>query len=610
MKRRINRRDFLNGTQIAIGAGLAAPLLAACEAGDAPYAFSLPGDYYPPSKTGLRGSHDGAWETMHARVSGAAWPASEPEETYDLIVVGAGISGLAAANFYREANPDARILILDNHDDFGGHAKRNEFEINGETRITYGGTEAIDTPSHYAPESLALLERIGVDLKRFYDYYDEDLYAPYNLSKAIVFDARQFGETKIVPGYGVRDWAEFAADAPLTDKARADFIRVQTQKIDYLQGKTAEEKVSILSRTGYEQFLRDYCKVDEQVINIYKRWGTSFWGVGIDEVPVTAIQDYDGGMPGVEETLPRTGYRNDDPYIFHFPDGNASVARLLVRALIPNAAPGSTQEDLVTSRFDYSQLDARGQRINIRLSSTVVEARNTAAGVDVTYVRHGKVHSVRGRKAILACYNASIPYICPEAPRAQREALSLAIKTPLVYTKVLIPNWRAFAEVGTDFIYYTGGFYKQAEFAYPVSIGDYRCSQTPDDPMIIHMCHTPWVPDIQGPEQWKEGRRQLLSTPYQIFEDHVISQLDDALGAAGFDVERDIHAITVNRWPHGYAFSPDLLWETQYSEDNAPWVRGRAPIGNIYIANSDAGAAANTNCAISQAWRAVSEALT
>jgi len=605
----ITRRDFLNGTQIAIGSSLMSPWVSAFGA-DLPN-FELPQGYYPPAKTGLRGSHDGSWETIHARVMGKSWAVGETTENYDLVVVGAGISGLSAAYFYRQQHPNARILILDNHDDFGGHAKRNEFNHNGETRIGYGGTEAIDTPSSYSPAAAQLLKSIGIDLEKFYTNFDQELYPSLNLSKGILFGKESFGTDKLVTGYGNRSWQEFAADTPMSKKAKQDFVRIQTDKIDYLPDLTLEQKYALLSKTSYESFLRDYAKVDEEVIAIYKRWGMSFWCVGIDEIPTTSIQDYDGGMPGVDHTLPRTGYRGDEPYIFHFPDGNASVARLLVRSLNPKAVPGTTMEDVVTSRVNYSKLDQERQLTNIRLNSTAVEVSNAdSENVLIKYVRNGQAHSVNTKHCVLACYNSAIPYLCPEMPETQKQGLAYNVKVPLVYTKVLVPNWRAFAELGLDFVYYTDGFYKQVELAYPVSVGDYHRSQKPTDPMVLHMCHVPWVPKKQGPDQWREGRQRILGTSFDTFEKHVYTQLNQALAGAGFKAERDVSAITVNRWPHGYAYSPDLLWEPEWgNEENKPWVIGRQAFGNIHIANSDAEASADTNAAITQAHRAIQEIL-
>ena len=267
-------------------------------------------------------------------------------------------------------------------------------------------------------------------------------------------------------------------------------------------------------------------------------------------------------------------------------------------------------EDAVTARFSYAHLDKPGNDVHIRLNSTAVHVRHTAdeRAVDVTFVRNGTPHTVRSAHCVLACYNAAIPYLCPEMPEAQRTGLAYNVKIPLTYTKVLVNNWQAFAEQQIGYVYYTNDFYKQVELDYPVSIGSYQFGRTPDDPMVLHLCHVPHFQDIQGPEQWRAGRRQLLETPFETFEHHVRDQLDQALGSAGFDPERDIRAITVNRWPHGYAYSPDLLWEPEWaSEASKPWIVGRQPFGRISIANSDAAASADTNAAMAQAHRAVLE---
>jgi spermidine dehydrogenase len=611
MKRSISRRDFLNGTQVAIGSSLLTPwseLFGAGVAGaDKP-------EYYPPALTGLRGSHDGSWETMHARVAGQQWQPGPPDEDYELVVVGGGISGLSAAYFYLRERPGARILILDNHDDFGGHAKRNEFTVNGSTRIAYGGTESIDTPSAYSGVARELLREVGIDVERFYRYYDQDLYASMKLGKAVLYDSKTYGRQKLATGYGAISWQAFADQTPMNEKARADLVRLFTDRRDYLPGMSYGEKHALLSKTSYYDFLRDYAKVDPQVLEMYRRWGISFWCVGIEEIPAIQVQGYDdgGGMPGLRHTMPRVGERGDEPYIFHFPDGNASVARLLVRALLPAAVPGSSMEDVVTARIDYGKLDSARETTRIRLNTTVVNARNTADGksVELTYVSDGKPRTVRADRCILACYNSAIPYLCPELSEQQVEGLRYSVKVPLVYTKVMARNWRAFAELGVSFVYYTRDFYKQVELDYPVSIGDYAFGKSPDEPMVLHMCHVPYFEDLKGPEQWRAGRRQLLSTPFAAYEAHAYDQLDQALSGAGFDVERDISGITVNRWSHGYAYNPGLLWEPEWTDEaRKPWVIGRQAFGRIAIANSDAGASADTNTAISEAHRAVNELL-
>ena len=602
----ITRRDFLNGTRVALGASLLHPWSDA---------FGTAESDYPPQRTGLRGSHDGSWETMHARVAGKTWPRAAPAETVDLVVVGAGISGLSAALTWRRERKDASILLLDNHDDFGGHAKRNEFQIGARTHIAYGGTESIDTPSSYSTVALQMLKDIGVDVQRFYDYYDQALYSELGLSKAVVFDAPTFGQRRVAVGYGDIPWPDFVAQTPLNERARADLVRLFTEERDYLPGLSLAEKRDRLAGMSYHSFLKDVARVDPQILELYRRWGISFWCVGIDEIPALAVQSYDdgGGMPGLRHTLPRDGHRGDEPYIFHFPDGNASIARLLVRALRPDVVPGNTMEDAVTARVDYARLDARDAATRLRLNSTVVNVAHARDGqaVDVTYVRDGRPHTVRARHCVMACYNSAIPYLCPELPQAQARGLAYNVKVPLVYTKVLVRNWQPFVDLGASFVYFTNDFYKQVELDYPVSIGDYRFGASPDEPMALHMCHVPYFADIKGPEQWRAGRRQMLGTRFETFEHHARDQLDQALAAHGFDAGRDVHAITVNRWSHGYAYSPDLLWEPDWPDAAfTPWAIGRQRLGRIAIGNSDAAASADTNAAMTQGHRAATELLT
>ena len=582
MKKNITRRDFLNGTQIAIGASLLSPWTSVF--GSSGSEFDLGPNYYPPALSGMRGSHDGSWETMHSRVTGTTWPRGDYGETYDLVIVGAGISGLSAAHFYKKENPQARILILDNHDDFGGHAKRNEFEIDGRTRIGYGGTESIDSPSNYSQVGKELLIDIGIDVNKFYDAYDQKLYSSMGLSKGILFDKETYGEQKLVVGYNKIPWEKFIEQTPMNSQAKADLLRLFTEQRDYLPGKTYEEKWKILDNISYEDFLLNYAKVDQQVVELYRRWGMSKWCVGSEEIPARRMQAYDSGIPGLNHTLVKKTASSSEPYIFHFPDGNASVTRLMVRSMIPAAVPGSTMEDVITTKMDYSQLDKKSNLLRIRLNSTVVNVVHTrdSKAVDVTFVHKGKAHTVRGKNCIMACYNRAIPYLCPELPKKQVEGLKYGVKIPLSYTKVLIPNWRPFAELGLDFVYYTNGFFKQVELDYPVSLGNYKFGSSPDDPMVLHMCHSHYSADVKGPEQWRVGRHHLLSTAFSEFEGHVRDQLDQALSGAGFNAERDIHAITVNRWPHGYPYKTQLLWEPDWpDEEGKPWVIGRKPFAEL-----------------------------
>ncbi|MGC0772818.1 MAG: FAD/NAD(P)-binding protein [Candidatus Acidiferrum sp.] len=621
----ITRRDFLNGVALGVGGTLASgtlgaeKLLAAAALDD--YAPEKTANYYPPALMGMRGNHEGSYTYAHGLRDGERWdgegPVAETGETYDLVVVGGGISGLAAAYFYRKsAGKDTRILILDNHDDFGGHAKRNEFRAGNRMVLSYGGTQSIESPAKYSDVAKGLIEEIGVETERFYKDYDQKLYS--NLGTAAFFDKETFGEDRLITGMNTTPWPEFLAKAPLSDAAKQDIARVYTKKVDYLAGSSKEEKRAKLAKMSYADYLTKLCKVRPEALPFFQTFPHDLYGVGIDAVPALGCfesgDDYNSfTYPGFDG-LGIGVHEKEEPYIFHFPDGNASIARLLVRALIPAAMPGHSMEDVVTARADYSKLDVEGAPVRIRLNSTAMHVQHSGTGdapkaVNVAYMRGRKLQSVRAKNCVLACYNMMIPYICPELPQKQKEALSYLVKTPLVYTHVALRNWTSFTKLGVHHIVAPGGYHTYTALDFPVSIGNYAFPSKPEEPMVLFMLRTPCKPGLPMRDQFRSGRMELMVTPFSKFEHNVRDQLGRMLGGAGFDPAKDIEGITVNRWAHGYAYTPNTLFDPDWKEEEKPWVIGRQPFGKIAIANSDAGANAYTNEAIDQAWRAVGEIL-
>src|SRR5882724_5600343 len=619
----ISRRDFLNGIAVSAGGALAGEsLLAAVAMGGEQSAPEKTAGYYPPALTGMRGNHDGSFTFAHRLRDGgkldASGPAAKSGETYDLVVVGGGISGLAAAYFYRKrTGSGARILVLDNHDDFGGHAKRNEFTAANRMLLSYGGTQSIESPGSYSPAAKDLLVELGIHVERFFKDYDPNLYK--KMGTAAFFDKETFGQDRLLTGMNATPWPEFLANAPLSDVARRDIARVYTEKVDYMPGLSIEKKRAKLATISYADYLTKYCKLSPEALPFFQTFPHDLFGVGIDAVSAAACyaspDDYESftypGFDGLGFPEPE----KEEPYIFHFPDGNASVARLLVRALIPGAVPGGTMEDVVTARADYSKLDQADANVRMRLNSSVVNVRhaevaaNSPKEVEVSYMRGGKLQSVRGKNCVLACYGMMIPYLCPELPDKQKDALSYLVKTPLIYTHVALRNWTPFSKLGVHQIVAPGSYHTHIALDFPVSIGQYPFPSNPDQPMVLFMLRTPCQPGLPMRDQYRAGRVELMGTPFATFERNIRDQLGRMLGGAGFDPARDIEAITVNRWAHGYAYTPNYLFDPQWKEEEKPWVIGRAPFGRIAIANSDAGANAYTNEAIDQAHRAVGELL-
>jgi spermidine dehydrogenase len=621
-KLNITRRDFLNGVALSLAAGSSlSPLeILAQERRTA--------GYYPPALTGLRGNHAGSFEIAHAVAMGGAkfgTPEEQTDSTYDLVVIGGGISGLAAAFFYQQQH-GGRVLVIDNHDDFGGHAKRNEFTVDDQLLIGYGGSQSLERPSTYSKASRQLLKDVGIDVQKFYSYFDQDWSRKRNLGQGIYFEGETYGQDQTLdsavwffgrsPNYDRID--DIVAAYPLPEKSRKALLSLMQSEEDLLPDLDPDAAARLMAGISYSDYLRRHAGMPDDVVLLLRDSIRTYWGVGWDAL--SALEAWRLEQPGtwglrIDPAERGDFYDSDEPYIFHFPDGNAGVARAIVRALIPAAVPGDSMEALVTARVDYEELDRPGNTSRIRLNATAVDISHTPdqSHVDVTYVRDGKPERVRGKHVVLACHNQVIPHICAEVSEPQTEAIGYAAKTPLVYFNIAVRNWRSFAELGMNDIYIPQSSLMQFfELDFPVSMGDYRFTQHPDEPTIVHGYFAPTAPDqgLTAREQNRAGQRQLLEMSWDDFESGVMRQLDGALGAAGFDVERDVAALTVNRWPHGYAYEYNELDDPpRYLEGAGPHVAGRQRIGRISIANSDAEASAYVDGAIDAAWRAVGEQL-
>jgi spermidine dehydrogenase len=639
-RRPIARRDFLNGLAWAAGAATLPTAVSAAldpgpDASAEEYFLSqgiMPADprYYPPALTGMRGSHPGSFEVGHALRDGTRWDSrvADTGEHYDLVIVGGGISGLAAAYFFRKLHgPQSRILVLDNHDDFGGHAKRNEFSSAGRTTIACGGTLTIEELQLYTPEAKGLLHELGIDIRRFDKYYDRDFRKEHGLKAACFFDRSVFGVDRLCQQqtdsvyfpdthFDPKDIQAFIAQAPLAPEARRDLQRLYFSRIDYLAGKSRTEKMAVLERVSLKGFLEQHARVHPDVVKYYQQITHGWQGIGIDAT--AALDNLWFLPPSVTEGLglqaEAAGELSGQPYIYHFPDGNASIARLLVRALVSGAAPGHTMEDIVTARINYAALDRPESQVRIRLNSTAVRVQHsgdpsTAQSVVVTYLTNGKPYRVRGARAILACWNMVIPYLCPELPAAQRQALGYGVKVPLVYTNVQLRNWSALKNLGVGTVYCPASYFSQVDMDYPVSIGDYHYPSSPEEPCVLRLERAPCRPGLPAKDQYRAGRAELFTTSFATFEHRVRDQLGRMLAAGGFDPDKDILGITVNRWPHGYAYSYSTLYDPEWPPGQAPHIIGRQRFGRVAIANADSGAEAETSIAIAQALRACREVL-
>ena len=608
--RHITRRDFIHGAGLA-AAGLMLP--AGHGRAEDRGSVSPNGADYPPVRTGLRGSHPGSFETAHtvARQGIQFGDPADLDEDYDAVIVGAGISGLTAAYKYRQKfGPHARVLILDNHDDFGGHAKRNEFHQGGDMRLSWGGTMNLEYLS-FSDEVLAFLAELGIDVEALSETLDFHYGGD---GPAVWFDADTYGRDVLVPGFSIYsrnlDGLDKIDRFPLSESARCALKEFYVSEANVLEGLDEAEIDRVLLRTSYADFLSGHAGLPDEAVEFFMRGTDGYWGVQPHSLSTTEAMN--AWLPGAHllgSAAGRAAGFEESEAVAMFPDGNASIARLLVQSLIPAAAPEGGAENIAMVRFDYGRLDRPGAPIRLRLEATAVHVENTDGGVAVTYVKGGKASRVRARHCVLACYHAMIPHLCPEVPEEQQEAQRNQVKHPMLVTNVLLRNGEGFEQLGITGAYCPGRMHAKVMLIKGVETAGYQ--QGPESggpvPVMLWGMIAPPRRGIPIHDQLREARQVMLDMRFEDYEREVRTVLDGMLGPTGFDAADDILAITVNRWPHGYAYDYLDLWDPEWEEGQAPNEIARRPVGNITIANSDAAASAYTQAAIAEAIRAVGE---
>lgn len=637
MGRDISRRSFMHGASAA--AALAATVGAApFAAARAPYAPAAAAAY-PPLRTGLRGFHPGAYEPVHALVWGGREPpqAESTGEIYDLVVVGGGLSGLAAAYYYRKAaGPDARILILDNLEGIGGHAQRNEFEYEGRVYYANAGSAYLVAPSRWSREARSILDDMGIAKGDPRDSTDQSVFASRDMGGAVLFPSEVFGRDHVVKGALNRPTAEFLAATPLPARQRADLDKLMNGRTDYLAGRSDEEKVELLRGMSYRDYLLNVVGLAEESLNFVK----GVWAMGLDTCTAWfAFFRHSPGFEGLGIARPAGSPEGEDARAddYTLPGGNSDLARLIIRALIPDALPAGDVFEVADKRMDYTVLDRSSNSTRIRQSSIVYDVRHLGRAprvlepdgreVQVSYLNDGRARSVKAANVIMACMNNVIPHICPDVPEAQIGALHTAVRAANISTNVLFRNWRAFERAGILGVTAPYNFYGSMRLASPRRFGPVTPSTSPDEPIVVsfgtggntgilsnpHMVRGlcgDGAPEIGMPsdDQYRIVRQGLLAAPLDLFERELRLVASKSLSGTDFDPARDIVAIAVNRWGHGFATGVNELFDGRSEPGTLlPTAIARQRIGRIAIANSDAGGVSTAQTAFEQAWRAVND---
>jgi spermidine dehydrogenase len=592
MDRAITRRDFLQGAALVIGAPR----------------FQL------ASNGALSGQTPSAMALGH-RVRDSELPPQivDTGEVYDLLVVGAGIAGLGAAYlFHHEAPSEPSILILDNHEEFGGHARRNVMEHAGARLIAPGGTFALEDVEDSPEEAREIFRRIGLDPARLVEYRDPKFREHFGLSPAVVFDSRIFGgHTRWVNRWNEIPYETFFAGTPLGASARKDLVELYTTRKNYLPDSGDLE--GELHGMSWETFVREKMRLGDDAVRFVDLYATDLIGLGCDAASALegfAIGPGFFGMGGEgfyeEAGMLRYGYQPVNRY----PDGNHTVARQLLKGILPAALTGeNTMEGVFNGELRPEELDRSESRVRLRLSCMATRIQQRGDLVEVEYARAGggEGRRVRARHVIMTGWGSVAKHVVPDLAEDQRRALEEYRYSSALYINVLLKHWRPIAEIGAFEMYWPSGYCTWMHVSDPLTVGEYRPEYHPDKPTILSMYKYIHRRGLPPSEQMKLGRYEMETKSFADYEREIRAELNHVLGGHGFDAARDIAGITVNRWGHGYNYFKEP--GPREKLENPPYQTGRQKLGRISFAGADAGGTPWTQAALAQAWRAVHEQL-
>ena len=608
MNEPISRRDFLNGALVA-GAGilLRGQMPATDSLADAWNGYGGVGDYRHSN-----GNTYDVMNTAHAMRDGtfeqSVASATDTGEMYDLVSVGGGLSGLAAAVFFQK-NKSGRCLVLDNHPIFGGEAKRNELLVDGQRLIAHQGS------------AIYLVPQKGGYTDRFYDLIGMDRrvleyqrwrglspemplsQSPYEEPKNYGFYfGSQFGKR---PGVWVLDpWGRKLDGAPLSDAVKAELMRWRTVNDEGPRPQTEGDAISrqLDTITLEDHLMARHHISRETVRNFLSPVEGGGYGLGPDALSAYCAYAIETEFPGDgDATL------GDQM----FPDGNTGFARLMVKTLIPAAFAGLRTVDAVwRNRVHFDALDRAGQPTRIRLNATVVRVEHagdpaSAPHVVVTYVKGKRLFRVRARSVVMAGGNWTSKHIVRDLPVSHREAYAQFYRSPCLMANVAVRNWRFLYKMGMSGCRWFEGLGNYLSVRKMAVIGNDSRSIGPDSPTVLTIKVLFAQPGLPIGEQGSRGRAQLLGTSFAQYERAFREQLGDMFAPGGFDPRRDIAGIILNRWGHAYVTpQPGFFFGVDGKPAPRDVLRDR-PHGRIAFANTDLAGAMDHRNSIREADRAV-----
>jgi spermidine dehydrogenase len=614
----ISRRDFLNGALLASGGLLLnlspLELLAQTQAEDF-NGYGGVGDYSKsngnPLEVLLAGHQirDGRFNSLPADLI-------DTGETYDCVIVGGGISGLAAALFFqRLAGTGKTCLLLDNHAIFGGEAKRNEFMVDGHRLIAHQGSAFFPVP--YPRSFIArFYESIGMKSPRFeYQRWAGNTAEmplpttpyPENGNNYGFYFGAAFGQN---PGLWMVDpWGKKLEGAPISPQAKTDLLKWNAgggpvfRRPQYF-GDPVSRRLDTM--TLEDHYIERYGIGRETIRKYLSPVEGGGYGIGPDAL--SAYTDY------AADTLhPLDESKEGGAQMF--PGGNTGFARLMVKTLIPEAIAGEhSVEAVCRGNVKFEVLDRTGSSTRIRLGSTAVWVQHEgdpaqSQQVQIAYTKDGKVFRVRARSAIMAGGCWTTKHIVRDLPSAQRDAYAQFYRSPALMANVAVRNWQFLYKRGITGCRWFEGIGNYMEVRKIATFGADSPTISADSPVVLTLKILYSYPGVPAEQQGHRGRAELLGASFSQIERRIREQFQAMFASTGFDSQRDIAGIILNRWGHAYLNPQPGFFFGSNGKPAPSEVLRAGPFGRIAFANTDLAGIMDHRNSILEASRAVEQLL-
>lgn len=583
------RRDFLNQTLLGAGAALLRMPAPAYAAADTYTGYAGVGDY-------ARSNGD-PWRVVEAghKLRDGKYnhlPVHDTGEQFDLIVLGAGLSGLSGAYYYHKATGGSRrVLMLENHAMFGGHCKQNEFVVSGARLIGPQASNDFGVPRQGSGNQMdELFTELKIPREYQWAKFEGDLRIPRdNYSHMDGINDTQVDVGYYFNGKWLKNiFADQLAGAPFPDAIKRDLWKWRTTT------GGSEQVQRHLDTITYKQYLEGELGLAPEVTKFVAPVIGLICGAAPDAVCARA------GHSLVRPMNSAGG--------LSFPGGNTTFARHLVKALIPKAMPGDLNfADVLNNPVFFAALDGKDSLTRIRLNATVLRVEHQGDGVAVTFEWNGKLYRSRGRAALAASAGWANRHILADMPAELGAAYDQFVYAPALSVNVALRHWRFLHKLRAPAVrYFDGEFGWSCNIRQPMHTAGFQPPLHPDKPIVLTFYTGIYAPGRSAKDQGDEGRKQLLATSYAEYERLIRKQLTTLFADAGFNAANDIAGIVLNRWGHARVIQPPGFY---YGVNGAPSPRQTVErgFGKIAIAHSELAGHQSATAALAQGKRAAAQ---